>query len=98
MIKIDEYELEKLIRKGEDKFSYEIEPNIISRIQLYLTGRITKGVELFGIGPNEIRALGLLVEYSRAINYAIKNQYKVYVKKEGNYFGQGTWSLEFIKY
>ena len=97
MIKIDEYEMENLIRNGEEKFSYEIEPNIISKIQLYLTGRVIKGIELFGIGPNEIRALGFLVEYGKEINYAIQNHYKVFVRKEGKFFGKGFWNLEFMK-
>ncbi len=97
MIKIDKYEFENLIRIGEEEFSYEIAPNIISKIQLYLSGKITKGIEVFGIGGNEIRALGFLFEYNKAINYAISNDYRVFVKKDGDYFGQGSWNLEFRK-
>ena len=54
-------------------------------------------IEIFGIGPNEIRALGFLFEYNKEINYAIRNNYKVFVRKEGKYFGQGEWVLEFVK-
>jgi len=97
MIQIDKYELENLIRKGEDNFSYIIEPNNISKFQLYLTGKIKKGIEVFGIRPLELRALGFLFEYKNEINFAIENHYRVFVKKEGKYFGQGIWNLEFIK-
>ena len=97
MIKIDKYEVEILIKKGVVDFKYQIEPNIISKLQLYLTGKIRKGIEIFGIGPNELRALGFLFEYNDVINYAVQNQYRVFVKKEGNYFGNGYWNLEFIK-
>lgn len=97
MLQIDEYELENLIRDGEEEFSYKIEPNIISKIQLYLSGNRTKGIEIFRIGLIEIRALGFLVEYGKEINYAIQNHYKVYVRKDGEYFGKGIWNLEFVK-
>ncbi len=97
MSQIDKYELEKLIRDGEKTFSYRIEPNVISKIQLYFTGRVTKGIELFGIRPLELRALGFLFKYKNEINLAINNSYRVFVKKEGKYFGQGSWNLEFVK-
>ena len=97
MIKIDKVEMENLIRDDTEKFSYQIEPNAITKLQLILTGKITKGIEIFGIGPNEIRALGFLFEYNKEINYAIRNNYKVFVRKEGKYFGQGEWVLEFVK-
>lgn len=97
MLKIDEYEMENLIRNGEEKFAYEIEPNIIVKIQLYLTGRITKGIEVFGIGPNELKAFGFLIEYGKAINYAIGNNYRVFLRKGGKLFGRGGWNLEFVK-
>ncbi len=97
MIQIDDEEMINLIRNGEEKFSYQIEPNIISKLQLFLTCQITKGIEVFGIGPNEIRALGFLFEYNKEINYAIRNHYRVFVKKEGSYFSHGNWILEFIK-
>lgn len=97
MIQIDNYELENLIRNGEQEISYEIEPNIISKIQLYLSGNITKGIEVFGVGAIELRALGFMVEYGKEINYAISKDYRVLVKKEGEYFGKGRWNLEFRK-
>jgi hypothetical protein len=55
-------------------------------------------VELFGIGPVEIiRALGFLMRYSKEINIAVSLQYRVFIKKEGKYFGSGNWYLEFFK-
>jgi len=97
MLQIDKYEFENLIRNGEEKIFYEIEPNIISKLQLYLTGKITKGIELFGVRPLELRALGFLFEYKNEINFAINNHYRVFIKKEGKYFGRGSWNLEFVK-
>ena len=97
MIKIDNEEMENLIRDGAEKFSYQIEPNVITKLQLFLTGKISKGIEIFGIGPTEINALGNLFEYNKEINYAIRKNYRVFVRKEGKYFGQGEWILEFVK-
>ncbi len=87
----------RLIFNATEKFSYEIEPNIISKLQLYLTGKVKRGIEIFGIGPQEVRAVGFLIEYAKAINYAIQNQYRVFLRKEGNYFERGSWILEFVK-
>ncbi|HKI77681.1 MAG TPA: hypothetical protein VKA26_03990 [Ignavibacteriaceae bacterium] len=97
MIQIDKYEFENAISNGEENFSYKIEPNNISKFQLYLTGKITKGIELFGIRPLELRAFALLFEYKNEINFAIENHYRVFVKKEGKYFGQRFWNLKFVK-
>ncbi len=98
MLHIDQNELQTLISKGEGKFQYEIDPNFVTKFQLLLSGKITKGVEVFGIGPLEIiRGLGFLHEYAQAINYAFHNNYRVFVIKEGAYFAQGKWNLEFRK-
>ena len=97
MNQIDKEELENFIRNGKERFSYQIEPILIAKIQLFLTGKITKGIELFGIRPVEIRAFGFLIDYSKEINYAIENHYRVFVKKEGKYFSKGNWLLKFIK-
>ena len=96
MIRINPTEFESMINSGEGEFKYRIEPNIISQLQLYLTGNITEGVEVFGIGPNELRAFGFLIEYGKEINFAIRNNYRVFVSKEGKYFGRGGWYLAFI--
>ncbi len=84
------------ITHGEDEFKIPIEIYFLAKIQLYLTGRITKGVEIFGISGLEMRALMFLVEYMELINYAKSNQYRVFVFKEGSYFGNGNWYLRFV--
>lgn len=97
MIIFKEGEAIDLIHQGEQEFKYRIEPNITTKLQLFLTGKITKGVELFGIGGNELRAFGFLVEYHKVINNAVNNHYRIFVIKEGIYFGKGNWILKFIK-
>jgi hypothetical protein len=98
MQQVDQNELQNLINNETEKFQYEIDPNIISRFQLMLTGKITKGIEVFGIGPMEIiRGLGFMHEYTQEINYAVQNNYRVFVIKHGSYFGSGVWNLEFRK-
>ena len=86
-----------LIDQGMSEFRYQIKPYFFSRIQLYLTGKIANGIEIFGIGPNEIRALGFLFEYHKVINIAINAHYRIFVKKEGSFISKGNWFLEFIK-
>ena len=86
-----------LLAQGEQEFTFPIKPNIISKFQLLLTGEAVKGIELFGIGNNEIRALGFLVEFHEVINSAVKNKYRVFVHKDGRYFSNGSWYLEFLR-
>ena len=63
-----------------------IEPNIINKIQLYLTGRVKKGVQIFGVGPSAMRAYYSLLDYSKLVGKALENKYRVYIKKEGRLF------------
>lgn len=57
-----------------------------------------KKIEIYGIGPFEIiRGLAFMVGYSDLINYAVQNNYRVFVFKEGGYLKKGDWYLEFIK-
>lgn len=86
-----------LISQNASIIKIQIEPNFISKLQLYMTGSITKGVEIFGIGLVEIRGMGFLFKYHKIINNAISNGYRVFVIKEGFYFGKGNWILEFKK-
>ena len=86
------------MHQGEREFKFIVEPNMIDKARMLLTGKVHKGVELFGIGPVEIiRALGFLMRYSKEINTAVSLQYRVFLKKEGKYFGSGNWYLEFFK-
>jgi hypothetical protein len=96
MFRITETDVVNLISQGAKNIKLQIEIDFFNRLQLYLSGRITRGVELFGIGPIEhIRGANFLFDYREIINYAIENNYRVFVIKEGSYFGNGFWYLEF---
>lgn len=98
MFRITETDVVNLISQGAKSIKLQIELDFFNRLQLYLSGRITRGVELFGIGPIEhIRGAKFLFDYREIINYAIQNYYRVFVIKEGSYFGNGIWYLEFQK-
>ena len=98
MFRITESDAVNLIAQDAKIFRFQIELDSFNKLQLYLTGRITKGVELFGIGIIEqIRGANFLFDYREIINYAISNKYRVFVIKEGTYFGNGDWYLEFKK-
>ncbi|MCF8240133.1 MAG: hypothetical protein K9J16_02010 [Melioribacteraceae bacterium] len=87
---------ESLVMRGEEDFRLRIvNPNIINKIQLYLTGRVTKGVQIIGVGPFAMRAYYSLAEYSRLVGKALENKYMVYIKKDGKVFQKGEWYLEF---
>ncbi len=97
MLTILNYEdAESLVMQGQKDFKLLIkEPNIINKIQLYLTFRIKKGVQIFGVGPFSMRSYYSLLEYSKLVGSALANKYKVYIKKEGNLFQKGKWYIEF---
>ena len=98
MFGITEADAFDLIAQNAKSFRVQIELDSFNKLQLYLTGRITKGVELFGIGIIEqIRGANFLFDYRDIINHAISNRYHVFVIKEGRYFGNGNWYLEFKK-
>ena len=98
MFKITAADAFNLVSQDAKNFRIQIEIDTFNKLQLYMTGRITKGVEIFGIGPIEqIRGANFLFDYREIINYAIQNQYRVFVIKEGSYFGNGNWFLEFKK-
>ena len=86
-----------LIIEGKENFSFPIELFFFTKIQLYLSGNVKKGIEIFGIGPQEIRGAGFMVEFHDLINNAVNNEYRVFVSKDGPYFGSGNWSLNFRK-
>lgn len=98
MFRITESDAVDLISQNAKNFRIQIEIDSFNKLQLYMTGRITKGVELFGIGlVEQIRGANFLFDYREIINYAIDNQYRVFVIKEGTYLGNGDWYLEFNK-
>ena len=96
MIIINREDVEYLLTQGNEDITFKITLDFLEKLQLYLTGRITKKVELFGIRPIELfRGLAFMVGYSDLINYAVQNNYRVFVFKEGGYFQRGDWYLEF---
>ncbi len=98
MFRITETDAVNLISQNAKSFRIQIELDSFNKFQLYMTGKITKGVELFGIGAVElIRGANFLFDYQEIINLAINNKYRVFVIKEGSYFGNGNWYLEFRK-
>jgi hypothetical protein len=97
MIIINRDDALSLIFEGEENFSFPIELFFFTKIQLYLSGNVKKGIEIFGIGPQEIRGAGFMVEFHDLINNAVSNEYRVFVSKDGSYFGSGNWSLNFRK-
>ncbi len=44
------YAAENTIKVGDEEIRIMVQPNFINKLSLYLTGRINKGVEIFGVG------------------------------------------------
>lgn len=86
---------ESLASKGDEEFRIEVEPNIFNKFQLYLTGEISKGVEIIGNGPMAMRAYYSLLDYSQLVGIALRTGYRIYIKKEGKIFKEGDWFIEF---
>ena len=81
------------IRNEENEFKFGVELNFITKFQLYLSGNILNWIDIFGIGLQEIRGLGFILNYHEVINTAIGKNYRVIVKKDGKYFEKGIWYL-----
>jgi len=45
------YAAENTIKAGDEEIRIMVQPNFINKFSLYLTGKVNKGVELFGAGP-----------------------------------------------
>ena len=72
MMTILNYEdTESHIVRGNEEFRLNINPSIINKFQLYLTGKVTKGVEIVGVGPVSMRAYYSLLEYSQLVGMAL---------------------------
>ncbi len=85
----------RILNRAEEEFRLLFKPHFVTQLQLYLTGNAFKGIEIFSIGPLEIRGLMHLVEYSEIVLFAKHNDYRVFVKREGKIFNKGEWSFEF---
>jgi hypothetical protein len=97
MVRINIDDALNLMHQGEREFKFLVELNIITKAQMFITGKIHKGVEIYGIGPQEIHGFGFMIRYGKEINTAVSLHYRVFLKKEGKYFGNGNWYLEFFK-
>jgi hypothetical protein len=86
-----------LIYEGKENFTFPIDLFFFTKFQLYLSGNIKKGIEIFGIGPHEMRVAGFMVEYHDLINSPINKEYRVFISKNGPYFRSDNWSLNFKK-
>ncbi len=89
------YAAENILKIGDEEMRIMVKPNFIIKFSLYLTGRINKGVELFGVGPMAMRAYWSLWEYAKLVHLALENGYRVFIKKDGDMFKKGEWYLEF---
>ena len=60
MYRLTEEDAFNLISQGAKHIKLQIDLDFFNKLQLYNTGRITVGVELFGIGPIEIVPVQIL--------------------------------------
>ena len=91
------YDAENLIMNSEDEFRIMIHPGFVNKFSLYLTFRINKGVEIFSGHPKAMMAYWSISEYGNVIGLALENGYRAFIRKDGGYFKDGDWFLEFRK-
>lgn len=84
-----------ILNQGDINFKFLAQLDIFSKFQLMLTTQATKGIEIFGIGPTDIR-FGYIYHYADLINQAFQNNYRVIIIKDTPYFSRGDWFLKFI--
>ena len=89
--------LKESLARGENYLRHPIKLKLLQEIKLFLTGDSSTGIELFGMGPMEIVRGVNLSRYRDIINFAISNDYRVFVLKEGQLFKNANWFLEFAK-
>ena len=86
---------ESILLEGKEEFRIIVFPNYINKFQLYLTGRVTKGVQVFGKGPMSMRGYYSLLDYAKLVGYALDNRYDVFLRKDKPYFSNSDWYIEF---
>jgi len=96
LIILNPNDAEALVEKAEQNFKFIIKLDPLSKLQLLLTFRITKGVEFFSLGFFESRYPFMFI-YGKLINNALRKNFRVFVKKEGTFFNNAEWFLEFVK-
>lgn len=94
---VNPIDAEILVGKGDEEFRFTVKPNIFNKFQLFLTGKMTKGVEIIGVGPLSMRAYYSLLDYGNLVGTALAKGYRVFLIKDGKILGKGDWYLEFIK-
>lgn len=95
MITIEsKYAAENILTIGDEEMRIMVKPNFINKFSLYITGRINKGVELFGAGPMVMRAYWSLWGYAELVSLAFEKGYRVFIKKDGDMFKEGKWYIE----
>jgi hypothetical protein len=94
MFAFNRYDVQNLIDNGEQEIDYKIQPDILTRFQLYFTGNALKGIELFNIGPVEMKGLAFMHPYKDLIIFAKDQGYKVFFFKEKSTQG---WYLKFVR-
>lgn len=96
MIILNSSDAETLVEKAEQHFKFIIKLDPLSKLQLLLTFRINKGIEFFSLGFFESRYPFMFV-YGKLINNALRKNYRVIIKKDGTFFKNAEWFLEFVK-
>ena len=89
--------MQNFILNNNADFRIVVYPNILNKFSLYLTGKITAGVEIIGFGPMSMRAYWSLLKYVGLVGSAIEKNYHVFIREDGSILKEGSWYLEFRK-
>lgn len=92
---LNQKDAENCLEKGENNFRLIVYPNIINKFSLFLTGRATRGQEIFGVGPMAMRSYWSLYKYAGMVGFALEKGYRVFIRKDGKIFQDGDWFIEF---
>ncbi len=90
--------LKECLSRGDEYLRHPFKLKLLQKFKLFLTGDSSSGIELFGMWPMEMVRGVYLRSYRDIINYAVSNDYRVFVLKEGRLFENKSWFLEFAKY
>ena len=92
---LNKYDAENIIMKGDEEVRIIVHPSFINKFSLYLTGAVKKGIEIIGVGPMAMRAYWSLLKYANLVGQALEKGYHVFIRKDGQLFGEGDWYIEF---
>jgi len=91
----NQHDAENFLQKGDEDFRLIVYPNIINKFSFFLTGRATKGQEIFGVGPMAMRSYWSLYKYAGMVGFALEKGFHVFIRKDGEIFQDGDWFIEF---